>query len=64
MGSSTVASLELQLEHSERERPMEMMILTVPVVLGLGLGVHWVADRVRYRTTCTLRLRQFAIAQA
>jgi hypothetical protein len=43
---------------------MEMLIIAVPVALGLGLGVHWVADRVRYRATCTLRLRQFAIAQA
>lgn len=43
---------------------MEIMIVAVPVVLALGLSVHWVADRVRYRTTCTLRLRQFAIAQA
>ena len=43
---------------------MELMILAVPAVLGLGAGVHWVADRVRYRATCSLRLRQFATAQA
>jgi hypothetical protein len=42
---------------------MQVMILAVPVVMGLGLGVHWVADRLNYRATCTLRLRQFAIAQ-
>jgi hypothetical protein len=43
---------------------MELMILAVPVVVGLGLGVQWVADRLHYRATCSLRLRQFATAQA
>ena len=42
---------------------MEVMILAMTVVLGLGLGIYCLADRLRYRATCTLRLRQFAIEQ-
>ena len=43
---------------------MQVMLLAVPVVLGLVLGVNWVADRVRYRAICTMRLRQFDTTQS